>query len=250
MYKNLKSVKALILAAALLMSSFAFIGCGNDSGSAGDSEDNSEALTEQQQENIADTTESAGTPTEEDANALAKEFFDMESYDDGMNIHFVNPEEFKTITVEGENIPAGIGYDELLKMGWKPLAEDFAEEEPLSMIQLCTFTNAKGKNMVFGFAVDDRSKKVKDGFLCLYEIEPKTENPAEFLVDGVGAGSSIEDVVKAYGDKPMMVDTADYYIDGECLTLEYDIEGKPCVLKLAINPLTRKVVNITLQKSE
>ena len=76
MYKNLKSVKALILAAALLMSSFAFIGCGSNSESAGDSEDNSEALTEQQQENIADTTESAGTPTEEDANALAKEFFD------------------------------------------------------------------------------------------------------------------------------------------------------------------------------
>ncbi len=242
MKREIKALKAIIIASMLILSSFIFLGC---SGSA-PAEDAADVSSEE-------TTEDVLVLKDENVSKLAQEFFDVDDRDlGGMANDYAghkNEKPFKSITIDGEPITVGASYDEILSQGWKPTDDTYADEEMSSMIPICTFKNAEGKAIIFGFHSDGDVKKVKDGSLMYWAVYDDTENPVEFLVDGVGKGSTIEDVVNAFGNKPMVLRQMSYSI-GECLYLEYDVKDKAEQLELSIDPASRKVISMNLQKVE
>ena len=246
MRREIKSLKAIIIAAMLILSVCIFIGCGGGSAPAEDAGDVSE-------ESSNETFEDVLSLKDENVSKLAQEFFDVNDRDyiglakDSDSHRNDNP--FKSITIDGEPITVGASYDEILSQGWKPTDDTYADEEMGSMIPVCTFRNAEGKSIIFGFHSDGDAKKVKDGSLMYWAVYDDTENPAEFLVDGVGKGSAVEDVVNAFGNKPRVLRQMSYSI-GECLHLEYEVKDKAERVELSIDPASRKVISIILQKVE
>ena len=250
MYKNLKSLKALLIAMLLIVSCFVFFGCGGGGDSESAEESSDAPVASEDADTVTEEEANLPAPTEEDAKALAEEFFEPDTYEDGMNFDYELAEDFKSVTIDGKKFKAGISYDDVLGLGWKPVDESFADEEPSTLILINPFVNSKGKTVQFGFAVDDDTKLVKEGNLYYFGSKDTLDNPAELLVDGIGVGSSIEDVVKAFGNKPYILKTADFYMDGYSLRAKYAVDGTGSELELVFNPLTRKVFEMGLQKHE
>ena len=258
-WKGIVNMKKTSLILAVFVLVFALCACGNGKTLVEDpqKEDNGQKPPMVTDEN--QPTEPASSPVPDqapdndiaeilvdaDVFALAVKHFDMSGYDDRLsNNDNAVDHRIDTAVVDGINLTIGMKYSEVVQAGFTATDESFSEVKTGGLAYLCGFSTPSGNEVILAFCGED-GETVADGWLYSVSIAYDAVNQADVSVENINGGSSIENVVSAFG-LPRKIDQIKYDV-GYMLRLEYRCDGCSLYINATIDPMTAKVIDLELE---